>query len=141
MNTLPIIEGLTSGSTKNTINGNTVINDVKKFQQEYNKYIKNGYNDFSVQFTKLTDSYTKVITDTNLKDNVIIDGSHNYIMDNYRNNIEQRRELDDKLKEVYKTKDSLYNSEYKTVYDATMFSGVLLTTLASSLLYYSFSQL
>uniref|UniRef100_A0A6C0KFX2 Uncharacterized protein n=1 Tax=viral metagenome TaxID=1070528 RepID=A0A6C0KFX2_9ZZZZ len=141
MNTLPIIEGLTSGSTKNTINGNTVINDVKKFQQEYNKYIKNGYNDFSVQFTKLTDSYTKVITDTNLKDNVIIDGSHNYIMDNYRNNIEQRRELDDKLKEVYKTKDSLYNSEYKTVYDATMLSGVLLTILASSLLYYSFSQL
>jgi hypothetical protein len=141
MNTLPIIEGLTSGSTKNTINGNTVINDVNKFQQEYNKYIKNGYNDFSVQFTKLTDSYTKVITDINLKDNVIIDGSHNYIMDNYRNNVQQRQDLDDKLKEVYKTKDSLYNSEYKTVYDATMLSGVLLTILASSLLYYSFSQL
>jgi sulfatase maturation enzyme AslB (radical SAM superfamily) len=141
MNTLPIIEGLTSGSTKNTINGNTVINDVKKFQQEYNKYIKNGYNDFSVQFTKLTDSYTKVITDINLKDNVVIDGSHNYIMDNYRNNVQQRQDLDDKLKEVYKTKDSLYNSEYKTVYDATMLSGVLLTILASSLLYYSFSQL
>jgi sulfatase maturation enzyme AslB (radical SAM superfamily) len=141
MNTLPIIEGLTSGSTKNTINGNRVINDVNKFQQEYNKYIKNGYNDFSVQFTKLTDSYTKVITDINLKDNVIIDGSHNYIMDNYRNNVQQRQDLDDKLKEVYKTKDSLYNSEYKTVYDATMLSGVLLTILASSLLYYSFSQL
>lgn len=141
MNTLPIIEGLTSGSTKNTINGNTVINDVNKFQQEYNKYIKNGYNDFSVQFTKLTDSYTKVITDINLKDNVVIDGSHNYIMDNYRNNVQQRKDLDDKLKEVYKTKDSLYNSEYKTVYDATMLSGVLLTILASSLLYYSFSQL
>jgi sulfatase maturation enzyme AslB (radical SAM superfamily) len=141
MNTLPIIEGLTSGSTKNTINGNTVINDVKNFQQKYDEYIQNGYNDFSVQFTKLTDSYTKVITDTNLKGNVVIDGSHNYIMDNYRNNIEQRQELDDKLKEVYKTKDSLYNSDYKTVYDATMLSGVLLTILASSLLYYSFSQL
>jgi hypothetical protein len=62
-------------------------------------------------------------------------------MDNYRNNIQQRQDLDDKLKEVYKTKDSLYNSEYKTVYDATMLSGVLLTILASSLLYYSFSQL
>ena len=141
MNTLPIIEGLTTDSNQNTINGNTVINDVKNFQQKYDEYIQNGYNDFSVQFTKLTDSYTKVITDTNLKDNVIIDGSHNYIMDNYRNNIEQRQELDDKLKEVYKTKDSLYNSEYKTVYDATMLSGVLLTILASSLLYYSFSQL
>jgi sulfatase maturation enzyme AslB (radical SAM superfamily) len=141
MNTLPIIEGLTSGSTKNTINGNTVINDVNKFQQEYNKYIKKGYNVFSVQFTKLTDSYTKVITDINLKDNVVIDGSHNYIMNNYRNNVQQRQDLDDKLKEVYKTKDSLYNSEYKTVYDATMLSGVLLTILASSLLYYSFSQL
>jgi len=141
MNTLPIIEGLTTGSNENTINGNTVINDVKNFQQEYNKYIQNGYNDFSVQFTKLTDSYTKVITDTNLKGDVVIDGSHNYIMNNYRDNIEQRQELDDKLKEVYKTKDSLYNSEYKTVYDATMMSGVLLTILASSLLYYSFSQL
>ena len=141
MNTLPIIEGLTTNSTKNTINGKAVINDVKKFQTEYNKYIDNKYNDFSVQFTKLTDSYTKVVTDTNLKGNMVIDGSHNYIMDNYRDNIEQRQELDNKLKEVYKTKDSLYNSEHKTVYDATMLSGVLLTILASSLLYYSFSQL
>ena len=141
MNTLPIIEGLTTGSNENTINGNTVINNVKLFQEEYDKYIQNGYNDFSVQFTKLTDSYTKVITDTNLKGDVVIDGSHNYIMNNYRDNIQQRQELDDKLKEVYKTKDSLYNSEYKTVYDATMMSGVLLTILASSLLYYSFSQL
>ena len=141
MNTLPIIEGLTTGSNENTINGNTVINNVKLFQEEYDKYIQNGYNDFSVQFTKLTDSYTKVVSDANLKNNVVIDGSHNYIMDNYRNNVQQRQDLDDKLKEVYKTKDSLYNSEYKTVYDATMLSGVLLTILASSLLYYSFSQL
>lgn len=141
MNTLPIIEGLTTNSIENTINGNALINDVKKFQTEYNKYMDNKYNDFSVQFTKLTDSYTKVITDTNLKGNMVIDGSHNYIMDNYRDNIEQRQELDNKLKEVYKTKDSLYNSDYKKVYDATMLSGVLLTILASSLLYYSFSQL
>jgi hypothetical protein len=141
MNTLPIIEGLTTESNENTINGNTVINNVKLFQEEYDKYIQNEYNDFSVQFTKLTDSYTKVVSDANLKNNVVIDGSHNYIMDNYRNNIQQRQDLDDKLKEVYKTKDSLYNSEYKTVYDATMLSGVLLTILASSLLYYSFSQL
>jgi hypothetical protein len=139
MNTLPIIEGLTTNSTENTINGNNVINDVVKFQQEYNTYLSNGYN--TVQFTALTDSYTKVIEGSHLKNNVVIDGSHNYIMDNYRYNIEQRRELDDKLKEVYKTKDSLYNSEHKTVYDATMLSGVLLTILASSLLYYSFSQL
>uniref|UniRef100_A0A6C0LT28 Uncharacterized protein n=1 Tax=viral metagenome TaxID=1070528 RepID=A0A6C0LT28_9ZZZZ len=141
MNTLPIIEGLTTNSRLNTINGNTVINDVNNFNKEYNIYIKNGYNDFSVQFTKVTDSYTKVIENSNLKNNVVVDGSHNYIMNNYRDNIQQRQELDDKLKEVYKTKDSLYNSEYKTVYDATMLSGVLLTILASSLLYYSFSQL
>ena len=141
MNTLPIIEGLTTESNENTINGNTVINNVKLFQEEYDKYIQNEYNDFSVQFTKLTDSYTKVVSDANLKNNVVIDGSHNYIMDNYRNNIQQRQDLDDKLKEVYKTKDSLYNSDHKTVYDATMLSGVLLTILAYSLLYYSFSQL
>jgi hypothetical protein len=141
MNTLPIIEGLTTNSTENTMNGNSLITDVANFRQEYQKYIDNNYNDFSVQFTTLTDSYTKIITDTNLKGNVVIDGSHNYMMDNYRNNIEQRQELDDKLKEVYKTKDSLYNSDHKTVYDATMLSGVLLTILASSLLYYSFSQL
>jgi hypothetical protein len=141
MNTLPIIEGLTTNSTENTMNGNSLITDVANFRQEYQKYIDNNYNDFSVQFTTITDSYTKIITDTNLKGNVVIDGSHNYMMDNYRNNIEQRQELDDKLKEVYKTKDSLYNSDHKTVYDATMLSGVLLTILASSLLYYSFSQL
>jgi hypothetical protein len=141
MNTLPIIEGLTTNSTENTMNGNSLITDVANFRQEYQKYIDNNYNDFSVQFTTLTDSYTKIITDTNLKGNVVIDGSHNYMMDNYRNNTEQRQELDDKLKEVYKTKDSLYNSDHKTVYDATMLSGVLLTILASSLLYYSFSQL
>ena len=141
MNTLPIIEGLTTNSTENTINGNSVIADVANFRQEYQKYIDNNYNDFSGQFTRLTNSYTKIITDTNLKGNVVVDGSHNYMMDNYRNNIEQRQELDDKLKEVYKTKESLYNSDYKVVYDATMLSGVLLTILASSLLYYSFSQL
>ena len=141
MNTLPIIEGLTTNSTETTINGSILISDIATFQKEYQTYIDNSYNDFSDQFTKLTDSYTKIITDTNLKGNVVVDGSHNYIMDNYRNNIEQRQELDNKLKEVYKTKDSLYNTDHKSVYDATMLSGVLLTILASSLLYYSFSQL
>lgn len=141
MNTLPIIEGLTTNSTETTINGSILISDIATFQKEYETYIDNSYNDFSVQFTKLTDSYTKIITDTNLKGNIVVDGSHNYIMDNYRNNIEQRQELDNKLKEVYKTKDSLYNTDHKSVYDATMLSGVLLTILASSLLYYSFSQL
>ena len=141
MNTLPIIEGLTTNSTETTINGSILITDIATFQKEYQTYIDNSYNDFSVQFTKLTDSYTKIITDTNLKGNVVVDGSHNYIMNNYQNNIQQRQELDNKLKEVYKTKDSLYNTDHKSVYDATMLSGVLLTILASSLLYYSFSQL
>ena len=50
-----------------------------------------------------------------------------------------RREMDTKLKELYLTEDSIANS-YKQKYDSTIYSHILLSALATSLLYYIFKN-
>jgi hypothetical protein len=51
-----------------------------------------------------------------------------------------RNQLDIKLKELYRTEDSLSN-EYKKTFDSTIYAEILLCTLATSILYYVFVKL
>ena len=51
-----------------------------------------------------------------------------------------RAELDQKLQELYYTNNSL-SSEHKVSYDTTMYTGILWTILATSVLYYVFVKL
>jgi hypothetical protein len=59
----------------------------------------------------------------------------------YNNVIKNRNELEAKMKELYKTNDSLYNSEFRAKYDATMLSGIVWSILAGSVLYYAFMKI
>jgi hypothetical protein len=54
--------------------------------------------------------------------------------------LNMRQELDAKLKELYQTPDSIANM-YKQQYDATIYSGILLSALAASLLFYLFKDI
>lgn len=51
-----------------------------------------------------------------------------------------RNELDLKMKEINRSEDSVY-SMYKAKYDSTMYSSIIWTILATSLLYYIFVKL
>ena len=51
-----------------------------------------------------------------------------------------RAELDQKLQDLYYTNNSLV-SEHKVSYDTTMYTGILWTILATSVLYYVFVKL
>ena len=56
------------------------------------------------------------------------------------NIIQQRNQLDIKLKEINKSQDSAY-SMYKAKYDSTMYSSIIWTILATALIYYIFVKL
>jgi hypothetical protein len=81
------------------------------------------------------------LTAANLKGNIIYDNSSNHISTTYDSILKDRNELQTKMKELHKTNDSLYNSEYKANYDATMLTGIIWSVLAGSILYYSFTKL
>jgi hypothetical protein len=70
----------------------------------------------------------------------INDASYNYILSNYNNLVNTRSKLDQQMKDIQKTSDSVY-SMYKGSYDSTMYSQILLTVLATSLIYYVFVKL
>jgi hypothetical protein len=69
-----------------------------------------------------------------------VDASYNYILSNYNNLVNTRSKLDQQMKDIQKTSDSVY-SMYKGSYDSTMYSQILLTVLATSLIYYVFVKL
>jgi hypothetical protein len=68
------------------------------------------------------------------------DASFNEISNNYKYIVELRNKLDIKLKNLSMDNSSMYG-DYKMNYDATVYSGVLWTILATSLIYYVFRHL
>jgi hypothetical protein len=81
------------------------------------------------------------LNNSNLKGNIIYDASNNYIKTNYNNIINERNELEGKMKELYKSNDSLFNSDFRSKYDATMLTGIIWSVLAGCVLYYTFTKL
>lgn len=80
---------------------------------------------------------------SSVKENIVqgkVDTSYNYILSNYNNLVNTRSKLDQQMKDIQKTSDSVY-SMYKGSYDSTMYSQILLTVLATSLIYYVFVKL
>jgi hypothetical protein len=62
------------------------------------------------------------------------------LLQNNNDMLALRNQLDIKLKELYRTEDSLSN-EYKKTFDSTIYAEILLCTLATSILYYIFVKL
>ena len=73
--------------------------------------------------------------------NIPYDASINYNINTYNNKVlGLRSELDEKMK-VLNLSESSVLSEEKTRYDVTIYTGVLWTILATSIVYYIFTRL
>lgn len=98
---------------------NTVITDINNIKRAIATYGS-------------TEEATK-IDDYEKKYNALVDISYNHILD-------QRKDLDRKLAELYGTDDGI-NNYYINQYRATMFSKIMLTILVTSLVYYTFMKI
>jgi RecG-like helicase len=143
--TIPNIEGLSTLDTGNSIVGDKLINNINDFNQQYNSYLEctstGGNANMCINNYNYINSYINALNDTNLKGNVVYDNSNNHISSTYNNILNSRSELEKKMKELYKTNDALYNSDFRAKYDATMLTGIVWSILAGSILYYAFTKI
>lgn len=66
--------------------------------------------------------------------------NYNLILDNHNKISKLRNELDTKIQMLYNPEKSI-NADYKKSFDATIYSGILISALATSILFYTFNQL
>jgi hypothetical protein len=66
--------------------------------------------------------------------------NYNLILDNHTKISKLRNELDNKIQMLYNPEKSI-NADYKKSFDATIYSGILISALATSILFYTFNQL
>lgn len=131
--TVPIIEGLTTLDYGNSIVNHDILRgNIVRF----NQCIASSSNS-----NECLNYYINTLNNSNLKGNIMYDNSNNYITSNYNNIINQRAELEGKMKELYKSNDSLFNSDFRSKYDATMLTGIIWSVLAGCVLYYTFTKL
>jgi len=130
---IPTIEGLTTLDYGNSIvNPDIIRGNIDNFNQCVSAGSKSN---------ECLNYYINVLNNSNLKGNIIYDTSNNYIKSNYNNIINERSELEAKMKELYKSNDSIFNSDFRSKYDATMLTGIIWSVLAGCVLYYTFTKL
>ena len=66
--------------------------------------------------------------------------NYKLILDNHNKISKLRNELDVKIQMLYNPEKSV-NTDYKKSFDATIYSGILISALATSILFYTFNQL
>lgn len=156
------VEGLT------TLEAETILLDqIIDFNKKYARYVT--CNDSTMNpalnctnadknYDTVQTAYSKILVQTSNGNNVygsildvsntrlsnpsyaVYDASRVYIKNTYNNEIlNLRSELDAKLKELNTNKDSISN-EYKERFDSTIYSGLMITVLATSMLYYIFQR-
>jgi hypothetical protein len=151
---IPIYEGL------DNMNKTNAYVDLVDFNNKYAKYLE--CNDSSIKnidkldctasdkdiktvnvaYNKLMDPngvFIGSLNTTPIKKGTF-DSSYNYIINNFNVNNKVRYELDNKMRDLYRIDNSFYNDN-KIKYDVTMYSGILWSVLASSLIYYVFTKL
>ena len=129
--------------------------DIKKFNAAYINYVSQcvvkagSTNDCNIAFNKLkaaADTYNggiALVRDSNLANfasTASPDDKYNKIITKYDDLDKKRSELDDKLKELYDIPGSK-SLDYKYNYDSTIYSGILVTIIASGIIYYTFTKL
>lgn len=142
---IPNIEGLTTFDNGNSIVGDKLNNDINDFKHQYKTYLEcssiYGNSEICINNYNFINSYINVLNDTNLKGNIVYDTSNNLISTRYDSILKDNNELEAKMKELYKTNDSLFNSDFRDKYNATMLTGIIWSILAGSILYYTFTKL
>jgi hypothetical protein len=126
-----------------TMNPNNILN-CSTADLDYNT-IQTAYSKILVQTSNGENVYGSIldVSNTRLSNNIsyaVYDTSRVYIKNTYNDEIlNLRSELDEKLKELNSNKDSI-SAEYKNRFDSTIYSGLMLTVLVTSMLYYIFQR-
>ena len=138
------IEGLTTLEAEtilleqlNDFNCSTIDLSYNTVQLAYSKILLQTSNGENVYGSILDVSNTNLMKYPTY---AVYDSSHSYIKNTYNNEIlGLRSELDMKLKELNNNTDSISN-EYKNRFDSTIYSGLMVTVLATSMIYYLFTK-
>jgi hypothetical protein len=157
-NNMPIIEGLSDADTTKIT---TLMNKEKElldqladFNIKYERYIH--CNDATVNtdcvsgreptsqelITKMT-NINNIINDmnrTSITTTPDYQTNHNNIVIDYDKVTKLRNDLDIKVKQLYDPENSKI-VDFKYSYDSTIYSGIIISALATSLLYYIFTEL
>lgn len=142
-------EGLTNIYDKES----TLLSDLADFNKKYVDYINCEQSSCSTLTEKqalMQIAHNKIIN-TDIVDviNAIpsnglkpsqYDSSFNQLIQTHESVIKTRMDLDKKLNELNKTRDTYY-SDTKKQLDSTMYINILLTVLATSVLYFTFTKL
>jgi len=159
------IEGLTTLEAESTL-----LDQIIDFNKKYARYVtcndstmnplnKLNCSDIDMNYNTVHDAYSKILLQTSNGDNVfgsildvsntrlsnninyaVYDASRVYIKNTYNNEIlDLRNELDNKMKELNTNNNSI-SAEYKNRFDSTIYSGLMLTVLVTSMLYYIFQR-
>ena len=161
-NNMHISEGLSTMQ-----NEQQLLNDLNEFNAKYARYVAcsdgilNANNklkctDIELNKKTVTDAYDKIAGDaasgslyavknsisdsTDFVTNDVADASFNDISAKHKNIMQLRGELDEKLKELYVTEDSLAY-EQKRMFDGTVYTSLIWTVLATTTLFYVFKKL
>uniref|UniRef100_A0A6C0DBP1 Uncharacterized protein n=1 Tax=viral metagenome TaxID=1070528 RepID=A0A6C0DBP1_9ZZZZ len=155
---MPIIEGLTNTDMTNIT---TLMNKEKElvdqladFNKKYERYIHcnddsvkkdcvSGSEPTSQELISKMDAINAIIDNMNhttISQTTNYNSIHNNIVSDYDNVINLRNDLDMKLKQLYDPEKSKI-VDFKYSYDSTIYSGILISALATSLLYFIFTEL
>ena len=150
-NNMPTIEGLNVMDQEKNI-----LEKIDSFNKKYAEYLK-----CNSEADRCGDRYGKLITNmkNELQDIKVYTDSLNIqasplaktsyatynnqyesIKNDYKLILQTRQELDMKLKELNNTKDTIKYGA-KQQFDSTMYTGVLLSALATSMVYYAFVEM
>jgi len=157
-NNMPIIEGLTDTDMTNI---NTLMNKEKElvdqlaeFNSKYERYIhcndstNNCTNErdslkpiLSSKMTAINNNLTTMTTaSSSLSQTSNYQSIHNSILSDYDKVLKIRNDLDMKVKQLYDPENSKI-ADFKHSYDSTIYSGIIISALATSMLYYIFTEL
>jgi hypothetical protein len=157
-NNMPIIEGLSDTDITNTKTLMTkekeLLDQLVDFNMKYQRYIH--CNDPNVNTDCASDNYPsaqELITKMNkindilgsmdrtiISNNTDFEQNHYNILGDYENVVNLRYDLDMKVKQLYDPENSKI-ADFKNSYDSTIYSGIIVSALATSMLYYIFTEL
>jgi len=136
-----------------SMNGNTIYELEGTVNQNLNLYYScllgnlssqgsctSKLNDASNSIMKLKNAVDTLKSSLNSSETITSIPSINTLITTHNQIQNKRNELDLKMKEINHSNDSVY-SMYKAKYDSTMYTSIILTILATSLIYYIFIKL
>jgi hypothetical protein len=156
---MPIIEGLTDTDMSNITTlmkkEKELVDQLADFNIKYERYIHCSDPKTNSDCGANEPTSQELITKMNTINDIIntmksrittipqttnYQSNHNNIVNDYDKVVNLRNDLDMKVKQLYDPENSKI-VDFKYAYDSTIYSGIIISALATSLLYYIFTEL